>query len=568
MISKHSIMIQGTSSSAGKSCITAGFLRYFSKKGYVCSPFKPQNMSLNSFVTEDGFEIARAQAMQAEAAYKSAQRQINPILIKPSENNLMHLIVNGKFFGNMDFKEYGLRKDEFIKAAKESFEDLLNCNDIVVVEGAGSPAEINLYNVDIANMGFASIYKIPVILVADIERGGVFASIFGTIKLLPPKWRKLVKGFIINKFRGDISILSSGIKLIEEKTKTPCLGVIPYIDNLYIEAEDSLSLPEYEKFNRDNTLKIGRYNNNNSYIDKIGINAEYCKYNNNIQLKTIPLYKNDNKINIGIVALDHISNFSEFDPLFFDKRINSSFIKRPPKNFNDFDMIIIPGTKTTISDLNKIKSAGLFEFLRIYMHEYGGIVMGICGGFQMMGKLIRDPLFIESEIDYSNGLDFFDMETIISNEKTLLNVNYKLNSELKFRTEKYFEVIVNGYEIHNGKTIFSNQTESYTQIDNLFEPLSLYDFKNNFHEKGVISKDRKKIGTYVHGLFQNDVFKEIIIYILQSFNKSEKNCKIKPFNNDEQHFNYRGFKEYNYDLLAEFISRSVNLDYINDFLNL
>ena len=229
-------MIQGTSSSAGKSSVTAGFLRYFANKGLNCSPFKPQNMSLNSYVTDDGFEIARSQSMQAEAAGIKPTKFMNPILIKPSENNLMHLIVNGKFFGNMTFQEYNSKKAQFIKVIKKSFEELLDKNDIVIIEGAGSPAEINLYDADVANMGFAELYDIPVILVADIERGGVFASIYGTIMLLPDKWKKLIKGFVINKFRGDESILKPGIEIIEKKIGILCLGVVPYIKNLYIEA--------------------------------------------------------------------------------------------------------------------------------------------------------------------------------------------------------------------------------------------------------------------------------------------------------------------------------------------
>ena len=340
-------MIQGTSSSAGKSSLTAGFLRYFASKGLNCSPFKPQNMSLNSYVTEDGFEIARSQSMQAEAAGIKPSKFMNPILIKPSKNNLLHLIVNGKFFGNMTFQEYNSKKAQFVKVIKKSFEYLLDKNDIVIIEGAGSPAEINLYDADVANMGFAELYDIPVILVADIERGGVFASIYGTVMLLPDKWKKLIKGFIINKFRGDESILKPGIDIIEKKIGILCLGVVPYIENLYIEAEDSLSLEYY-----DGIKKI----TSNSNKNKIAAH-KFRKF------KSGPAKNKKSRFNIGIVYLDSISNFNEFDPLFLDGRFNVSFIKNISpaqvltditQNLNEFDIIIIPGTKSTISDLKKM----------------------------------------------------------------------------------------------------------------------------------------------------------------------------------------------------------------------
>ena len=317
------LMIQGTSSSAGKSVLTAGFLRYFSGRGTLCSPFKSQNMSLNSFVTEDGFEIAVSQAVQSEAAFKKPLRQMNPILIKPSSDNEMHLVVEGKHFGNMNFKQYNRRKDFFLKKAADSFEFLTGLNDLIIAEGAGSPAEINLFKYDIANMGFAEIYDIPVILTADIERGGVFASLYGTVKLLPPKWRRLIRGFIINKFRGDASILEPGIKQIENKLKIPCLGVIPHIKNLHIEAEDSLN------------FKSAGVNDGRECGDKAA----------------------DGRINIGIVRLEHISNFNEFDPLFFDERLTVSFFDDVPLKIDEFDMIIIPGSKSTVADLTAVKKS-------------------------------------------------------------------------------------------------------------------------------------------------------------------------------------------------------------------
>ncbi len=550
-------MIQGTSSSAGKSSVTAGFLRYFANKGLNCSPFKPQNMSLNSYVTDDGFEIARSQSMQAEAAGIKPTKFMNPILIKPSENNLMHLIVNGKFFGNMTFQEYNSKKAQFIKVIKKSFEELLDKNDIVIIEGAGSPAEINLYDADVANMGFAELYDIPVILVADIERGGVFASIYGTIMLLPDKWKKLIKGFVINKFRGDESILKPGIEIIEKKIGILCLGVVPYIKNLYIEAEDSLSLEYY-----DNIKKI--------LPDKNNLTAN----NNFRKFKSEALKNKNSRFKIGIVQLDSISNFNEFDPLFLDDRFDASFIKNPPaqdidisRYLNGFDIIIIPGTKSTIPDLKKIKKNGLFNCIKNYRNNSDGIIIGICGGFQMMGKNINDPMRLESQESTIEGLGFFDMETVLRKEKILFNRKYKINNELGFFTDKrYEEIVLDGYEIHNGVSSFNFNTADAKEAD-----IKTEEIFSDFAGKGIISISRDSenilIGTYVHGLFENDIFRNIIVSALvkkKIKNKDYRNKRIQNLiinENITRHhdFYYKKIKNYNFELLAEVLEKNINM---------
>ncbi|RZD19197.1 MAG: cobyric acid synthase [Candidatus Acididesulfobacter diazotrophicus] len=590
------LMIQGTSSSAGKSSLTAGFLRYFSNNGFICSPFKPQNMSLNSYVTDDGCEIARSQSMQAEAAGIKPTKYMNPILIKPSENNLMHLIINGKFFGNMTFQEYNSKKDEFIKVIKKNFEYLLSKNDVVIIEGAGSPAEINLYDADVANMGFAELYDIPVILVADIERGGAFASIYGTIMLLPDKWRKLVKGFIINKFRGDESILKPGIEIIEKKVGIQCLGVIPYIENLYIEPEDSLSLQYYDKIKK---IISKNYNSpkNNTKINTNGFFKHNIRQDNyykegslshqKFEGNEFELYENENsKIKVGIIHLDSISNFNEFDPLFLDERFNISFIKESSDKetsfddtsfaLNSFDIIIIPGTKSTISDLKKIKKIGLFNCIKNYYRNSEGIIMGICGGFQMMGKIINDPMHIESQELNIDGFGFFDMETVMQKEKILFNQKYKINNKLDFFSDNLNEILLDGYEIHNGVSFFNTfntNTIDTKEINNQTEELF-----SNFIGKGIISKDKILIGTYVHGLFENDIFRNIIASVLTKKkinnenyeNKYNKNLIInknssKNKNND---FSYQKIKNYNFELLAEILETSVNMPLIKTILRL
>lgn len=526
-------MLQGTSSSAGKSALTAGFLRYFAHKGINCSPFKSQNMSLNSYVTGDGFEIAVSQAVQSEAAFKKPLRQINPILIKPSSDAEMHLIVEGKHFGNMNFKDYNRRKDFFLRKAADSFQFLLELNDLIILEGAGSPAEINLFRYDIANMGFAEVYGIPVILIADIERGGVFASLYGTVKLLPSKWRKLVKGFIINKFRGEFSILEPGIRQMEKSLKIPCLGVIPHIKNLYIEAEDSLN------------IKIG----------DDGASASSPAVGG--------------RLNIGIVRLEHIANFNEFDPLFFDGRLNVRFFDRVPSGKNAFDIIIIPGSKSTAADLSSIKNSGIFDYIKDF-EKTGGFVMGICGGFQMMGKLIKDPYCLESPVSVQasagggaegmegkkgmggiSGLGFFKAETVLLKEKILKNKKYKFNGSL-----------LDGYEIHNGRTFFTKGCRYADILIDISEPAGNCGGKDGNGESGacsfssktcVLSKDGRKIGTYVHGLFANEIFKDFIIEIAGG---SVKN-KQKAENGSGS---YAAVKNRGFELLSDTIENCVDIN--------
>ncbi|MHB1698273.1 MAG: cobyric acid synthase [bacterium] len=522
------VMIQGTSSSAGKSTLTAGLLRYLSRKGFNCSPFKSQNMSLNSFVTEDGFEIAVSQAVQSEAAFKKPLRQINPILIKPSSDIEMHLIVEGRHFGNMNFKEYNCRKDFFLKKAAESFEFLAERNDIIVAEGAGSPAEINLFRYDIANMGFAEIYDIPVILTADIEKGGVFASIYGTVKLLPPKWRRLVKGFIINKFRGDESILEPGIRQMERRLKIPCLGVVPHINNLHIEAEDSLNLKK----------------------------TSFCKGDNaGDSLKK-------SRLNIGIVRLGRISNFNEFDPLFFDGRLEVRFFDNVPSEIDEFDMIIIPGSKSTVSDLAGIKKSGIFDYIKRF--EKSGIIMGICGGFQMMGERIADPEAIESAaggVSCSGGLGFFKAETVLLEEKVLVNQKYRFKVK-----NRVCESFLDGYEIHNGRTSFAGNGSGGNIFTGILEPAKKGG--GGFSpEAGILSEDNKKIGTYIHGLFGNAIFKNFIIELIS---ENIKNAgKTIDFNcREDKNITYEAVKNDSFNLLSKNIEKHINIKLLREIIEI
>ncbi len=524
-------MIQGTSSSAGKSVLTAGFLRYFANRGVNCSPFKSQNMSLNSFITEDGSEIAVSQAVQSEAAFKKPLRQINPILIKPSSDTEMHLILDGKHFGNMNFKDYNEKKNFFLKKAVESFDFLTERNELTIAEGAGSPAEINLYKYDIANMGFAEIYNMPVILTADIERGGVFASLYGTVKLLKPEWKKLVKGFIINKFRGNISILKPGIDEIEKRLKIPCFGVIPFIKNLYIEAEDSLNLK--------------------NYADRTSFRSH-----------------DNGKIKIGIVRLEHISNFNEFDPLFLDERFDTVFFEDIPEDTDEeFDMIIIPGTKSTAADLNYIKKSGVFDYIKRFEYLKNGIILGICGGFQMMGDIIKDPHKLESFADgqcFSNnkGLGFFDTETILFDKKITVSRKYDFNGDF-----------INGYEIHNGRTFFKdveykerfkrkglcNRKSFLSSLSGAAEDCLNNNYGQDLIQKdevlSILSDDGRKIGTYAHGLFANKIFRDFIENIIKKNNANKKYRHYLPAGRRD----YADVKNESFNLLADNIEKYVDI---------
>lgn len=442
-----SIMIQGTASNAGKSIITAGLCRILTNAGYKTVPFKSQNMALNSYITNDGLEIGRAQAVQAECCRVQADVRFNPILLKPNGNNTMQVIVNGEVYGNMTAREYYQKKDSFVEYIKESYESLSRENDIIVIEGAGSPAEINLNSRDFVNMGMAEIAKSPVLLVGDIDRGGVFASLYGTVELLK-EYRSYFKGFIINKFRGDKSILEPGLREIERLTKIDVLGVLPY-GNFNIDEEDSLS----EK------LK-------------------------NIDRKLI---------DIAVIRLPRISNFTDFS--VFDRYEDVSI--RYINNIYDFgspDLLIIPGTKNTIEDMQYLRTSGLLVKIMQYAETGRGII-GICGGYQILTKIIRDKSGVESGGEVF-GLGLLDGETVFEREKTRTVVNGVFKN-----IEGYFSFLngasFTGYEIHMGQTLSSCGKIS-----------DIVDMKGSKKEDGISSKNI--LGTYIHGVFDSEVSERIV----------------------------------------------------------
>mgnify|MGYP000253118742 CR=1 FL=1 len=431
------LMIQGTTSDAGKSTLVAGLCRVLVNQGYKVAPFKPQNMALNSAVTKDGGEIGRAQALQAIAAKVDAIIDFNPILLKPNSDTGAQVIVHGKAICNMEAGKYHDYKKVAMQAVLESHHRLANDYNILVVEGAGSPAEINLRAHDLANMGYAEAVDCPVIIVADIDKGGVFAHLVGTLALLSESEQARVKGFIINRFRGDIKLLESGLTWLEKRTGKLVLGVLPYLHDLALDAEDAVAL------------------------------------NNNLSKA---------KVKIFVPLLPHMSNHTDFDPLRLQPNIDLQYIKIG-ESLKGADLIIIPGSKNVTSDLQFLKEQGWQQEINQHL-RYGGKVMGICGGFQMLGKTIFDPLHIESHVEEITGLGLLDLTTTLTHEKTLTQVSavMKLNDE---------SCTLKGYEIHCG--ISTGEALSHPLLHIMHNEKVIAD--------GCISNDNQIIATYLHGFF-------------------------------------------------------------------
>lgn len=436
------IMIQGTTSNAGKSWIAAGLCRIFMQDGYRVAPFKSQNMALNSFITQDGLEMGRAQVVQAEAAGKIPDVRMNPILLKPTSDEGSQVIVNGRVLGNKRAVDYFKMKTALKPDIMKAYNSLAAENDIIVIEGAGSPAEINLLQHDIVNMGMARMANAPVLIVGDIDRGGVFASLYGTVKLLEQD-RAYMKGTIINKFRGDAEILKPGLNMLEELIDLPAVGVVPYL-KLDIDDEDSLS---------------------ERLISKNGNGA----------------------VDIAVIRLPKISNFTDFGALSCVEAFSVRYVSRT-EEFGTPDLVILPGTKNTIADLKWLKESGLAAKIQRYAGA-GNPLIGICGGYQMLCRTISDPYGVE-EGGETEGLGLVEAETIFGQQKMRTRVNGRfgeVSGVLSELSGAHFE----GYEIHMGKTI--GQTD-LTQLS---------DADGNEKQDGV-SDHISVYGSYVHGLFDSN----------------------------------------------------------------
>jgi adenosylcobyric acid synthase len=432
------LMVQGTTSDAGKSTLVAALCRVFANQGIKVAPFKPQNMALNSAVTNDGGEIGRAQALQAIAAKVEPETDFNPILLKPNSDTGAQVIIHGKAISNMEAGKYHDYKKVAMDAVITSHERLAKRFDLLLVEGAGSPAEINLRENDIANMGYAEKVDCPVIIIADIDKGGVFAHLVGTLALLSGSEQARVKGFVINRFRGDISLLQGGLDWLEQYTGKPVLGVLPYLHDLTLDAEDAVAI------------------------------------NNNVTHATI---------NIAILLVPHISNHTDFDALRLHPNINVNYI-RHTQVIPDVDLIILPGSKNVLGDLTFLINEGWDNQIKRHL-RYGGKVLGICGGMQMLGNIIYDPEGVESSLKRVSGLALCDFETTLTSQKVLS----KVTATLKLNNR---QTLCSGYEIHAG----------VSKGNALKTPLITFSqHPNGFKTDGFISDDNAIAGTYLHGLF-------------------------------------------------------------------
>ncbi|HIR97857.1 MAG TPA: cobyric acid synthase [Candidatus Merdisoma faecalis] len=489
------IMVQGTMSNAGKSFLVAGLCRVFMQDGYRTAPFKSQNMALNSYITKDGLEIGRAQAMQAEAAGIEPTVEMNPILLKPTSNVGSQVIVNGEVLGNMKAMDYYANKKQLVPEIEKAFEKLSGEYDIIVIEGAGSPAEINLKENDIVNMGMARIAKAPVLLCGDIDRGGVFASLYGTVKLLEDEEQSMIKGLIINKFRGDVEILKPGLQMIEEKTGIPVVGVVP-LTPLDIDDEDSLS---------DRLTHTGQ---------KGGID-------------------------LAVIRLPHISNFTDFNVFERMDGVSLRYVGSAGE-LGTPDLIFLPGTKNTMDDLTWLRESGM-ETAVLRCAEQKVPVVGICGGYQMLGELLEDPDGVEHG-GSMRGMGLLHTKTVFSRAKTRTQIQGRVNTVSicgEFAGRE-----VQGYEIHMGRTEKTGDCQ---------ETIYLEDGRLD----GLSNPEGTVFGTYLHGIFDyGDLAAMTVSRLMRRKGIDPKNWHFDP----EEH------KRREYDKLADLVRNSLDMKRIYEIL--
>jgi adenosylcobyric acid synthase len=436
------LMIQGTTSDAGKSTLVTALCRVLYRRGVRVAPFKPQNMALNSAVTVDGGEIGRAQAVQARACGIEPHSDMNPILLKPNSDTGAQVIVHGRALANLDAQQYHAYKRIAREAVLCSHARLCERYDAIIAEGAGSPAEINLRDNDIANMGFAEAVDCPVLLIADIDRGGVFAHLVGTLELLSESERARVQGMVINRFRGDLSLLEPGLRWLKWRTRKPVLGVLPYLDGLHIEAEDAIAT--------HNTASEGQL------------------------------------LQVIVPALPRISNHTDFDPLRLHPQVNVRYVG-PGETIPSADLFVLPGSKSVRADLEWLRTKGWESALRRHL-RYGGKVIGVCGGFQMLGNEVHDPLGIEGPAGSSRGFALLDIETVLQPAKQLHNRTGQLYLE---------NAAVTGYEIHAGVTSGPGLSRPVLRLSDRAD--------------GAMSEDGLVLGTYLHGLFENSAARDALL---------------------------------------------------------
>ncbi len=488
-------MLVGTGSDVGKSILAAAFCRIFRQDGYQPAPFKAQNMALNSYATPEGLEIGRAQAVQAEAAGIPCHTDMNPLLLKPQSDHTSQVVLNGRPVGNRSAYDYFRKegREELRKEVCAAYDRLAARYNPIVLEGAGSISEINLRDSDLVNLPMALHAGAKVVLVGDIDRGGVFASVYGSLMLLRPHERACIKGILINKFRGDLRLFESGVKMLEELCGVPVLGVVPYYKDIYIEEEDSVALA------------------------------------------TKSMQATKGKVNIAVVMLRHLSNFTDFNVLECDPRVHL-FYTNNTEEIAKADIILLPGSKSTLDDLYELRRNGVAQAI-IRAHRDGVTVMGICGGYQMMGQEVLDPDHVEGDIDRLPGLGLLPTTTRMTGAKVTRQVRFALNNE-----DTAGDCNLSGYEIHMGTTVPVDGA-AYTPLNRL----------EDGQEEGCLV-DRTCMGTYIHGILDNAAF---IDYLLEPFAG-----KVK----ERSTFDYQAFKEQQYDKLADHVRAHVNLPLVYQIL--
>ena len=490
-------MFAGTGSDVGKSVIAAAFCRIFKQDGYSPAPFKAQNMALNSFATPDGLEIGRAQAVQAEAAGIPCHTDMNPLLLKPNSDHTSQVVLNGLPVGNRSAYEYFRHegRDELRAQVCAAYDRLAARYNPVVLEGAGSISEINLRETDLVNMPMAQHAGARVILVGDIDRGGVFASVYGSIALQSPEDRQLIKGILINKFRGDIRLFHSGIKMLEDLCKVPVVGVVPYFKDIHIEEEDSVDLA--------------------------------LKSRERVQ----------NKVNVAVILLRHLSNFTDFNALEHDPRVHV-FYTSNVEDIERADIIVLPGSKNTIDDLYELRRNGVAQAV-LKAHRGGAVVLGICGGYQMMGQELLDPQHVEGDVERFPGLGLLPTRTTLTGEKVTRQVAFRLASH---DDQPPASTPMSGYEIHMGTTSVVDGAEE--------APLTIL---SDGTADGYRASGRC-MGTYIHGILDNPAF---VDFLLKPF--ADKVSQAQPMD-------YQAYKEQQYDLLADHVRSHVDMEQIYSIL--
>ncbi|MBQ7576051.1 MAG: cobyric acid synthase [Bacteroidales bacterium] len=499
----HPVMFAGTGSDVGKSVIATAFCRIFRQDGYSPAPFKAQNMALNSFATPEGLEIGRAQAVQAEAAGIPCHTDMNPLLLKPQSDHTSQVVLNGKPVGNRDAYDYFRKegREELRSAVCEAFDRLAARYNPIVMEGAGSLAEINLRDSDLVNVPMAIHAGADIILVGDIDRGGVFASVYGSVMLLPPEERKYIKGIIINKFRGDMRLFEEGRKMLEELCGVPVLGVVPYVKDIHIEEEDSVALAA-----KSAAAERG-------------------------------------KVNIAVVLLRHISNFTDFDSLERDPRVHL-FYSDNPAEISKADIVILPGSKSTLDDLYWLRRGGVAQAILRARRE-GATVLGICGGYQMMGRMILDPHNIEGEIGSMPGLALLPTVTEMLPGKVTRQVEFRLSKGAAALSPGLEGISgpMEGYEIHMGTTTPAEDAAA--------SPLNII---SGGTEDGFMV-DAKCMGTYIHGILDNPSFVDFLLA-----------PHAEKHSGSAEAFDYHAFKEQQYDRLADHVRRYVDVEKLYNIL--